>query len=71
MVKNRYHTNVERGQIVALYKNGLSQCQISKQLGINRSSVQRAINKFATEGIFGNQKKVVGHEKQLHEMTLP
>ena len=57
MVKNRYHTDVERGQIVALHKNGLSQRQISKQLGINRSSVQRAIKKFATEGIFGNRKK--------------
>ena len=55
MVKN--HTNVERGQIVALHKNGLSQRQISKQLGINRSSVQQAIKKFATEGIFGYRKK--------------
>ena len=54
MVKNRYHTDVERGQFVALHKNGLSQRKISKQLGINRSSVQRAIKKFATEGIFGN-----------------
>ena len=57
MKKNRYHTDVERGQSVVLHKNGLSQCQISKQLGINRSSVQRAIKKFATEGIFGNRKK--------------
>ena len=72
MVKNWYHTDVERGQIVALHKNGLSQRQISKQLGINRSSVQRAIKKFATEEIFDNRKKkVVGHGKQLHEMTLP
>ena len=55
MVKNRYHTDVECGQIIALHKNGLS--QISKQLGINRSSVQRPIKKFATEGIFGNRKK--------------
>ena len=31
MVKNRYHTDVERGQINILYKNGLSQRQISKQ----------------------------------------
>ena len=54
MVKNRYHTDVERGQIVVLHKNGLFQRQISRQLGINRSSVQRAIKKFATEGIFGN-----------------
>ena len=57
MVKTRYHTDVKRGQIVALHKNGLSQRQISEQLGINRSSVQRAIKKFATEGIFGNRKK--------------
>ena len=57
MVKNRYHTDVEHGQIVALHKNGLSQCQISKQLGINRSSVQQTIKKSAKEGIFGNQKK--------------
>ena len=71
MVKNRYHTGVEHGQIVALHKNGLSQRQISKQLCINQSSVQRAIKKFAIEGIFGNRKKVVGHGKQLHEMTLP
>ena len=57
MVKNRYHTDVERSQIAVLHKNGLSQRQISKQLGINRSSVQRAIKKFAAEGIFGNRKK--------------
>ena len=57
MVKNWYHMDVERGQIVALHKNGLSQCQISKQLGINRSSVQWAIKKFATEGILSIEKK--------------
>ena len=55
MIKNRYHTDVERGQIVALHKSGLSQRQISELLGINRSSVQRAIKKFNTEGILGNR----------------
>ena len=37
------YTDVERAQIVALHKNGLSQRQISKELGINRSPVQKAI----------------------------
>ena len=57
MGKNRYHTDVKRAQIVTLHKNGLSQHQISKQIGVNRSSVQRAIKKFNSEGIYGNQKK--------------
>ena len=57
MVKSRYHADVERGQIVALHKNGLSQRQILKQLGINRSSVQRAIKKSNTEEIHGNRIK--------------
>ena len=57
MGKNRYHTDVERAQIVALHKNGLSQCQISKQIGVNSSSVQRTIRKFNSEGIYGNRKK--------------
>ena len=59
MEKNRYHTDVERGQIVALHKNVLSQRQISKQLGINWSSVQRTIKKFAQKGFLAIEKKVV------------
>ena len=46
MTKNSYHTEVERGQIVALHKNGLSQRQISKQLSISKSSIERALTKF-------------------------
>ena len=42
---------------MALHKNRLSQRQISKQLNISKSSVQRAINKFVNEGIYGNRKK--------------
>ena len=34
---------VERAQIVGIYKNGLSQRQVSKQLSITKSSIQRAI----------------------------
>ena len=54
MTKNSYHTEVERAQIVALHKIGLSQHQIPKQLNISKSSVQRAITKFKNEGIYGN-----------------
>ena len=54
MTKNSYHTEVERAQIVALHKNGLSQCQISKQLSINKSFIQRAITKFKNKGIYSN-----------------
>ena len=43
MTKNSYHTKVERAQIVVLYKNGLSQHPISKQLSITKSFIQRAI----------------------------
>ena len=57
MGKNLYHTDVERSQIAALHKIVLSQRQISKQIGVNRSSVQRAIKKFTSEGIYGNRKK--------------
>ena len=57
MGKNQYHTNVEHAQIVALHKIGLSQCQISKDIGVNRSSIQKAIKKFTLEGIYGNWKK--------------
>ena len=57
MIKNSYRTAVECAQIVALHKNGLSHCQISKQLSITKSSIQRAITKFKNEGIYGNQKK--------------
>ena len=57
MTKNSYHTKVERRQIVALHKNELSQCQISKQLSISKSSIQRAITKFKNKEIYGNQKK--------------
>ena len=54
MMKNSYHTEVEHAQIVALYKNGQSQCQISKQLSISNSSIQRAITKFKNKGVYGN-----------------
>ena len=57
MTINLYHTEVECAQIVALHKNGLSHCQISKELSITTSSIQRAITKFKNEGIYGNQKK--------------
>ena len=57
MGKNRYHTDVEHAQIVTLHKIGLSQHQILKQIDVNRSSVQRAIRKFTSEGIYGNRKK--------------
>ena len=57
MGKNRYHTDVERAQKVALHKTGLSQRQISEQLGVSKSSVQRAIEKFNMEGIYNNRKK--------------
>ena len=57
MPKNRYHTEVERAQIVTLHQHGLSQRQISKDLGISRASVQRTIKKFLLEGIYGNRKK--------------
>ena len=57
MTKNSYHSEIECAQIVALHKNGLSHCQISKQLSITKSSTQRAITKFKNEGIYGNQKK--------------
>ena len=70
MGKNQYHTDVECAQIVVLHKIGLSQGQISKQIGVNMSSIQRAIKKFNSEGIYGN-RRVVGHKKQLHEMTIP
>ena len=55
--KNSYHTEVERAQIVALHKNGLSQRQISKQLSIGKSSIKRAVTKFKNKGIYGNRKK--------------
>ena len=54
MPKNRYHTAVERAQIVTLHQHGLSQRQISKDLGISRTLVQRAIKKFLLEGIYEN-----------------
>ena len=57
MIKKLYHSKVECSQIVAFHKNELSQCQISKQLSITKSSIQRAITKFKNEGIYGNRKK--------------
>ena len=57
MAKNSYYTEVERAEIVAFHKNGLSQRQLSKQLNISKSSIQRAITKFKNEGIYGNRKK--------------
>ena len=57
MTKNSYHIEVESAQIVALHKYGLSQRQISKQLSISKSSIQRAITKFKNKGIYGNRKK--------------
>ena len=71
MGKNRYHTEVEHAQIVALHKIGLSQRQILKQIGVNRSSSHRAIKKFTSEGIYGNRKESGRPQKQLHEMTIP
>ena len=46
MTKNSYDIEVEHAPIVALHKNGLSQRQISKQLSISKSSIQRVITKF-------------------------
>ena len=57
MTKNSFHTKVERAQIVVLHKNGISQRQINKELSIGKSSIQKAIAKFKTAGIYGNRKK--------------
>ena len=57
MTRNSNHTEVECAKIVALHKNGLSQCQISKQLSISMSSIKKMITKFKNKGIYGNQKK--------------
>ena len=57
MTKNLCHIEEERAQIVFLHINGLLQRQISKELSISKSSIQKAIAKFKTEGIYGNQKK--------------
>ena len=54
MTKNSYRTELECAQIAALHNNGLSQHQISKQLSISKSSIQRAITKFKNRGIYGN-----------------
>ena len=54
MTKNSYQIEVERTQIAALHKNGLSQHQIFKQLSISKSSIQRATTKFKNKGIYGN-----------------
>ena len=63
MNKNSYQTEVECAQIVALHKNGLLHCQISKQLNITKSSISRATTKFKNEGIYGNRKKNGGPRK--------
>ena len=57
MGKFRYHTDVERAQIVVLHKTGLSQRQISKQLVISKLSIQSAIKNFKTDGFYGDRKK--------------
>ena len=51
MTKNPDHSEVERAQTVTLHKNGQTQRQISKDLSISMSSIQRAIAKFKTEGV--------------------
>ena len=63
IIKNSHHTEVERAQIVALHKNGLSQRQIYKKLSISKPSIKRAITKFKNKGIYGNRKKSGKHRK--------
>ena len=65
MIKNLYHTEVERAQIVALHKNGPSQRQISKQLSISKSSIQKAITKIKNKEFMAVKRKVVDPENNL------
>jgi transposase len=46
-----------RAQTVALHEAGLSQLEISKQLGISRCRVQNAIRKFKETGPYDENKR--------------
>ena len=71
MTKNSYHTEVKCAQIVAFHKNGLSQCQISKQLSITKSSIQRTITKFKMKKFMAIERKMVDLKKQSLKMIPP
>ena len=57
MNKNRYHTDVERAQIVALHKIGLLNAKFRSKLVSTSHPFKDQLKKFISEGIYGNQKK--------------
>ena len=63
MGKNPYLTEVKRAQIATVHRNRSSQHQISKQQGFSKSSVQRAIEKFNRERIYGSRNKSTSSSK--------
>ena len=60
MGKNTCLAEVKRVQIAAVHRDKSSYNQILKQLGVSKSSLQKAIEKFNRGEIFGHQKKSVG-----------
>ena len=71
MVKNRYHTDVERGQIVALHKMDCLNAKFLSNLVSTGHLFSGQSKNLPQMGFLAIEKKVVGHGKQLHEMTLP
>ena len=57
MGKNPSLPNVQRAQIVTLYKEGYSERNIAAKMGCSKTAVHSAIKKFETEGVFSDFKK--------------
>ena len=57
MGKSRYHTDVERTQIVALHKMGCLNAKFRSKLVSTSHPFKEQLKKFNSEGIYGNRKK--------------
>ena len=60
MKKNWYQADVERSLVVAVHKTGLFRCQLLKQFGVMKSSVQKSIEKIYKGSVCDNREKVEG-----------
>ena len=62
-------SEVQRGQIIVLHKEGYTEHGSGEQLGCRKTALQQAIVKVNRSGTHADQNEVVVPEKQLSQLT--
>ena len=68
MGKKSSLSNVQHAQIVALYKEGYSECLISERIKRSKNAVYNAVIKFKKTGTYSDPKWS-GHPRKSQGMT--